>query len=177
MKTRKSQILSHLETELQKMGYTTVDKQNDLFSLSNNSDKQRPILIRVIHSPSRIKREYQSHNNSPVKAIGAFEFSISTEYIPDFYIFTFINKTDERIESVIIGTKELFRRFGLFNHSHISWDSVLLILWLMQNNRLFDATHIGIEGEWYFMGGGMAEGTDMDFTSFWNNWDLLNMEK
>lgn len=177
MKTRKSQILSNLETELQKMGYTIVGKQNDLFSLSYNSDEQSPILVRVIHSPSRIKREYQSHNNSPVKAIGAFEFPISTEYIPDFYIFTFINKSDGRPEFVIIETKELFRRFGLFNHGHISGDSVLLVLWLMQNNRLFDATHIGIEGEWYFMGGGMAKNTKMDFTSFWNNWNVLNMEK
>lgn len=177
MATQKSKRRSNLFSEFHKRGITIIQEQNDLMSLTFCTPQQKSILVRVIDSQSRIKIDYQSHNQSPVKAIGVFKFHISTDTQPDFYILTFSNKNEGKTEFVIIETTELYRRFELFNHCHNSGETILLVLWLLQNNRLFDATHVGVEGEWYFIGVRNAEAPGFDFTGFLNNWDVLIDEK
>jgi hypothetical protein len=177
MSTQKSKRRSHLFTELHKRGITIVQERNGLISLSSGDDDQKTIFVRIVDSQSRIIKVYHSNNKSPVKAIGVFQIPISSYTQPDFYILTFSNKTDGKTEFVIIEHKELFRRLELFNHGYTSEDTFLLVLWLLQNNRLFDVTNIGIEGEWYFIAGGMAIGTNMDYTSSLNNWGLMINEK
>ena len=102
-----------------------------------------------------------------------FDFKIAQDSQTELYIFSFPNQIDNRTEYVIIPHNELFNRISLQNRYPITGNHVSLIFWLMPNNHLFDTTNIGTEGEWFFIGGGMAEGTEMDYSQFLNNWDLL----
>ncbi|MBN2728778.1 MAG: hypothetical protein JXR53_06095 [Bacteroidales bacterium] len=45
------------------------------------------------------------------------------------------------------------------------------------DGHLVDTTSMGLEGEWYYLskgvgGGSMIDGTDWNYTRFWNNWIL-----
>ena len=129
--------------------------------------------LKFINSKTVNLKKYVSQNNTPIKAIGVFDFALESYYTTDFYIFTFHNQVEERTEYVIITSGELYNRFSASKQKHILDNQINLVLWLMPNNYLFDTTNIGTEGEWFFIGGGMAEGTEMDYSQFLNNWDLL----
>jgi len=49
----------------------------------------------------------------------------------------------------------------------------------MEDGFVYDATNISLESEWYFLskgvGGRMADGTDLDFTSFLDSWERLKL--
>jgi hypothetical protein len=53
-------------------------------------------------------------------------------------------------------------------------------LWLMEGN-LYDTFSMGCEGEWYYLSKGnrgrMIDGTNWNFTCFWNNWILGSREQ
>lgn len=121
---------------------------------------------RLIKSQPVDVLKHGSHNNTTIKAIGVFDFEITHDSQPELYIFSFFNEIDNRTEFVIIHSNKLFDKISSLIQGHITENRVLLVLWLMPNNKLYDATNIGGEGEWFFMGGDMAEGTEMDFTGY-----------
>jgi len=107
-------------------------------------------------------KKHGSHNGTPIKAIGVFELDLKAFLENEMICFQFPNLISNRIEEVIIPVKELKSRLSV----HKQCFNNLLILWLLPDGHVYDATDIGIEGEWFFIGGGMAENTRWDFTEF-----------
>ena len=105
-------------------------------------------------------KKHGSHNGTPIKAIGVFELDQKAFSENSQLSLKFPNPSDNKIEEVVIPMEELKSRIQY--HDHIA--PVELVLWLLPDGHLFDATNIGIEGEWYFIAGGMAENTRWDFT-------------
>lgn len=115
--------------------------------------------------------KYGSKNDTPIKAIGVFNFDINELSEFEIIRFSFPNLVDNRIEEVVIPYIELRNR--ILHHNY--YPKKLLVLWLLPNGRLYNATNIGAEGEWWFIAGGMGENTLMDFTQFFNEWQILNL--
>lgn len=115
-----------------------------------------------IHSLPVNTVKYGSKNDTPVLAIGVFD--LNHYELTDYEIirFQFPNLIHNRIEEVKIPEHELKRRLSIRNQLLNDF----LVLWLLPDGHLFNVTNIGIEGEWYFIAGGMAKNTEMDFTEF-----------
>lgn len=161
-------LLDGFIKELNKRNLVVDHKEGETFTLMSVVDPSRRTTIRVFSTQRRDKRKYGSHNDTPIKSIGVFSFKpLYTKADHDFYIFSFDNRF------VIIPVDTLHSRISRLNYGHLIGSKIQLVLWLMPDGHLFDATNIGVEGDWYFMGGGMARGTDMDYTSYLDNWDLL----
>ena len=114
--------------------------------------------------------KYGSKNDTPIKAIGVFNFDINELSEFEFISLTFPNHVDNRIEEVVITSAELRNRL----QSRDNCPSNLLVLWLMPDGYLYNTTNIGAEGEWWFVSGGMAKDTILDYTLYLNNSKLPN---
>ncbi|HCY75955.1 MAG TPA: hypothetical protein DHV28_08530 [Ignavibacteriales bacterium] len=106
--------------------------------------------------------KYGSKNDTPIKAIGVFQFDLEGLIESELISFSFPNYIDNRTEEVIVPYYELIERI-IRNHSY---SPNLLVLWLMPDDTVYNATNLGIEGEWFFIAVGMGEGTPMDFTQY-----------
>ena len=155
------------------LGYTIRQERDNTFRLNLNEVNSRDIKIRLIVSEP-IERRHGSANNTEIKAIGYFKYKILPEdREPDFYVFSFNNKSDNRIEFVIIPFNELKNRLDLSDCVMQNLQETELILWLLPDDYLFEATQISIEGDWWFIAGRMAKNTHWDYTSFLNRWEVL----
>ena len=108
------------------------------------------------------RRLHGSKNRTPIRAIGVFELNITEVRDDESITFTFPNLPAKRTEKVIVPVAELKARLS----DPDSGMPKTLILWLMPDGKLYNATDIGIEGEWFFIGGGFAANTKFDFTEF-----------
>lgn len=106
--------------------------------------------------------KYGSKNDTPVLAIGVFNLNQIEFAETEIICFQFPNLIHDRIEVVKLPFHELNRRLSVRNHHTTDF----LVLWLLPDGSVFNVTNIGIEGEWYFISGGMAKNTEMDFTEF-----------
>lgn len=118
--------------------------------------------ILTINSLPVHPKKHGSINGTPIKAIGVFELDLKAFSEKSQLSLKFPNPSDNKIEEVVIPMEELKSRIQFHDHNA----PVELVLWLMPDGYVFDATNIGIEGEWYFIAGGMAENTCWDFTEF-----------
>lgn len=117
-----------------------------------------------------------SHHNNKTDGIGVFRFNMPTgDQIPDYFIFAFENMVNGKAEFVTIKYSDLVEH--LSKRNRIRENKAELWLWLMPDRSVYDATDISIEGEWYNLikgsGGRMADGEEMDYTQWLNNWDCL----
>ena len=108
------------------------------------------------------RKKHGSKNNTPIQAIGVFDLKRIEFAETEIICFQFPNLIHYRIEEVKIPVKELKRKLSVRNHQITDF----LVLWLFSDGHVFNATNIGIEGEWYFIAGGMAKNTELDFTEF-----------
>jgi hypothetical protein len=111
-----------------------------------------------------------------INGIGRFKFTIPKwEGKVSYYLFAFLNSPKRKIEYMIISDEVLRARFQNQNLISTGGKKAELTLWMMQDRNIYDVTNItGGEGEWYMLsksvGGRMADGTDIDYTGFLNNW-------
>lgn len=117
-------------------------------------------LTKTIHSILFDPSEFGSKNNTPIRAIGVFDIDLSTFLDTDQLTLLFPNKTDNRTEEIRISVSELKIRLKDYQQGYP------LVFWLLPNGQLYNTSGIGIEGEWYWIAGGMAKNTDLDFTLF-----------
>ncbi len=118
--------------------------------------------VRTVNSLQVDSKKHGSQNDTPIQAIGAFNLNFYEFSENEIICFQFPDLISNRIEEVIIPVKELKSRLSVHKHCLNN----LLVLWLLPDGHVYDATNIGIEGEWYFIAGGMAENTRWDFTEF-----------
>jgi len=84
--------------------------------------------ILYIESKSNEPNNYGSKNDTPIKAIGIFEFDINNLSESEFIGLTFPNNVDNQIQEVIIPYNELKKKLYRNN----SYSNNLLVLWLMR---------------------------------------------
>ena len=121
-----------------------------------------------------------SKNGLNIQAIGLFKFIYPDPYnIPEFFIFSFENPSKSQIEYLIIPESVLGNRIFDKNHRTTHNKCVEMVFWFMSDRFVYNASHLSVEGEWYFLSiganGRMADGTNLDFTSFLNNWGQLTV--
>jgi len=163
---------------LKEKGLTVYFNKNNFFILIKGNDSSRIVAVEFVTS-TRVKQEiHSSPNGNILSGIGRFKFSIPKwEDKINYYIFAFLNTPNREIEYVIVPDVVLRERLKNRNHFPEKGNKAQLSLWLMPDRKVYDTTDLSIEGEWYFLssgsGGRMADGTDMDYTGFLNNWDVL----
>ncbi|MFA9389339.1 MAG: hypothetical protein ACERKD_06005 [Prolixibacteraceae bacterium] len=174
-----------LISSLKSMGFNIKQNSVDSFQL-NMSNRQindhsikskHKISIQYIESKIDENHHVDSRNNTPIKAIGCFNFIIPTpNNSPDFFVFSFNNQKDSNIEFIILLHDELMRRLSKFTLK--PGNEIQVVFWLLPNGKLFETTKISCEAEWYYLSGdgAMATGTDIDYTEFLNNWESIKVK-
>lgn len=163
-----------LERKLVDLGFSIQNDGNDIFRLNLNEDYSKTLTVKLIRSQIIDYSIHGSHNNTPIKSIGYFCFNFPPPgNKPDYFIFSFINTLEKRVEFIIIPNYELRSRLSI-NHSTNDIE-IEIMFWLLPDNSLYNATNIGGEGEYVLILGGMSK-TKWDFTSFFNSWEILSMK-
>lgn len=149
----------------------------------NNADNTYAIIptnepdqitkVQLIGSEPNIHRIHGNKNNTDIKETGYFLFEFLIEgKEPDFYIFAFNNRYDNRVEFVIIPYNELKYRLTLRKCITRNYKKTELKFWLLSDDLLFES-NFGAEGEFWFVDGRMAKDTVWDYTPYLNRWDGL----
>lgn len=171
-----------LKYKLESLGFVVVTSDEKIHirlpeskNINQIDANKATVSIQLIESKIDPHHFVGSCNDTPIKAISCFNIEIPViNDQPDFYIFSFDNQEDSVVEFIVIP-------LGEFKSRLIKSDmgkSFYFVFWLLPNGKLFETTNISPEGEWFFMSGGgaMAEGTDMDYSEFRNNWELIRAE-
>lgn len=166
--------------KLKENGLNVYFTKNGHFILIHGNDSSRIVSLELV-CPTRIDPVlHGSHNNNVVDGIGNFKFVIPKwEEKINYYVFAFLNTTNRNIEFVLVPDAVLRTKFQNQNRIPAGGRKAELTLWLM-GKKVYDSTKLStsIEGEWYFMssgsGGRMADGGEMDYTQWLNNWEVLN---
>ncbi|HBE42604.1 MAG TPA: hypothetical protein DDW27_15655 [Bacteroidales bacterium] len=166
------------EEKIFELGYSLSNQQGGFYILFEQNLKYF-LDVRLIISEQPNLSIHGSKNGLDIQAIGLFKFNQPLFYQdPDFYIFMFQNRYNQRIEYLIIPNDELKKRLSLRSSDFERQKLFRIMFWLMPDNSIYDTTRISPEGEWYFLSKGvnerMADKGDMDYTTFLNNWGLLN---
>jgi hypothetical protein len=160
---------------LKENGLTVYFNRNNHFILIHGNDSSRIVAVEFVTS-TRVNPEiYGSHNGNILSGIGRFKFTIPKwEDKINFYVFAFLNTPNREIEYVIVSDEVLRARLKNRNHFPEKGEKAELTLWLMPNRKVYDATELSMEGEWYLIskgtGGRMADGGELDYSEYLNNW-------
>ena len=152
--------------------------KTNYFILIKGNDSSRIVCVELICSSKIIPEVHGSHNNNSITSIGQFKFTFPKwEDKVSFYVFAFLNTENYNVEYVIVKDEVLRKRFQKLNRFPLSSKMVDLTLWLMPDNKVYDATDISVEGEWYLLSSGvngrMADGSDLDYTEHLNNFKAV----
>jgi hypothetical protein len=162
-----------LENGLKDRGFYHKHGANNIYSIASNNKPDRITTAKLIGSEPIIEKLHGSKNNTEIKAIGYFKFKLSPEgNDPNFYIFAFSNNPDKKVEFVIVPCNELKNRITSRKCNTDKDQETELQLWLLPP-YIFETTHFGGEGEWWFLAGRMAKNTIWDYTSFLNGWNRI----
>lgn len=161
-----------LLSKLIEIGFKIRKENDNTFRLNLND--LNSLAIKLIVSEPIIERLHGTKNNTPIQAIGYFRFKFPRDYQhPNFYIFALSNINVSNIQFVIVPSDELIYRFKNRNFRTDNEQLNEFKLWHLPDGQIFDATNLGTEGEYWFIGGKMAEDTIMDYTNYLNNWVLI----
>ena len=160
-----------LKKAIYKNDLDVIFEPNDTYYLIRNNESIISTQL-LISSKINIAR-HGSHNGNETHGIGVFKFDLPTQDLkPDYFVLAFENTKTGRAEFVIIGYDDLVQR--LMKRNRLKKNNAEVWLWLMSDHFVYDCTNISIEGEWYFIsngaGGRMADGTEMDYSGYLNNW-------
>lgn len=161
------------EYTLAEHGNSFQHNADNIYSIVRNNTPDRITTATLIISKPINERKHGTKNNTEIKAIGYFLFEFPTKgKEANLYIFAFSNWSDNRVEFVIVPFTELKNRLKHRNCITPNNQKTELLLWLLPDGYVFEATYFGAEGEWYFIGGRMAKNTYLDYTTFLNNWNF-----
>ena len=154
-------------------------EKNNFYILTNSDDRNRIVAVKLIYQGMFNKEVHGSHNGNILNGIGHFKFFFP-KWVDkfDFFVFAFLNIKDRVIEFVIVPNEDLRSRFQKADRIPAIGKKAELTLWFMPDCSVFDTTNISVEGEWYMLskgtGGRLANGSEMDFTGYLNNWGDLS---
>lgn len=163
------------EMRLLELGLSYSVHNDDRYIISNQTGGENHIEVQLISSLPINKQVHGSKNGNVLQAIGLFNFKfLESGLEPDILAFTFQNLVKNRVEFIIIPSQDLFIRQAKMNPGSIRRKSVEMVIWLMEDDCVYETTNISIEAEWYFISkvvrGRMADGTEIDYTKYLNCW-------
>jgi hypothetical protein len=163
---------------LKENGLTVYFNKNGHFILIKGNDSSRIVSVQLVCSIKVDPILHGSHNNNVVDGIGHFKFTIPTwEDKINYYIFAMLNTSNHEIEFVIVPDAVLRNRFQNQNRIPVGAKKAELTLWLMPDKKVYEKNDLSMEGEWYFFsagsGGKMADGGEMDYSEYFNDWNQL----
>ena len=159
-------------------GLTVYFNKNNHFIFIKGKDSSRIVSVEFVSSSRIDLDKYGSRNNNKVDGIGHFKFNIPkwVEKI-NYYVFALLNTTNHEIEFVIVPDETLRNRFQNQNRIPTGAKKAEITLWVFPDRKVYDTTGLSMEGENYFLssgsGGRMADGGEMDYTEYFNDWDQL----
>ena len=173
-KLHKTAFLKHLKEH----DLSIYFHRNDHYILIKGGDSSRIASVKLICSTKIDQAVHGSHNGNEIASIGYFKFIIPKwEDHFNFYVLAFVNATKTDSEFVIVSDEVLRSRLTKLNRIPSSGKKAELTLWLMPDQCVYDCTNISVEGEWYYLskgeGGRMADGSEMDYSEYLNNWNGL----
>jgi hypothetical protein len=168
------------EKKLKEHGFSYQWHSEDFYILSRSDDEGHKIKVQLISAEPTLEVLPMSHNGNKLQAIGSFKLNFMNKAkTSDIYIFAFKNTINLSVEFIVISSNEFKRR--LKESYRISGDNQVLnmVFWLLADGNLYETTDVGIEWEWYFLSKGkngrVIDHTDLDYTEFLNNWEMLKM--
>jgi hypothetical protein len=173
-------IKAEFEKKLKELGFSCQCHTNGLYILRQNNVNDRILIAQLICSEPVDELKLGSRNGNVIQSIGHFKLRLSTEVKePSFLILAFGNSCNSVVELIILPNRELTWRLNKENRISTVDTEIEIVFWLMPDNRLYETTNLGIEGEWYYMSKGLhgrlADETDWCYTKFLNNWERLKM--
>jgi len=166
---------SEFETELSKQGFVYQETSDGYYNITPRNRIVQPISVELVISRPINEIIHDSQNGNELDGIGYFLFSLTSEHLPDYFIFAFRHLRNKSAQFMIIQTKELVRRLQKNMIRYRGGKNLELRLWLM-DRHLYDTTNFSVESEWYYLsrgrGGRMIDSTIWNYTCFWNNWVL-----
>jgi hypothetical protein len=172
MPLAKKTIRNALIQLLNDKGFTFTFEGVDDFYMIQRNPESRHISYQLVISGKTTIKTHGSHNGNKIDGIGVFRFDFYTgKPLPDYFIFGFENRVTGSAEFVNVSYSELLDR--LTKRSLLKENKVEMWLWLMPDRSAYETTFIGFESEWWHINGRMAEGGEMDYSSYLNNWNEL----
>lgn len=168
------------ENKLQDLGVSYIRDDGEFYSITSYKGGVEKLTAELILSLPADRQVHGSKNGNDVQAIALFKFKFSSsQRKPDILVCVFNNERKNKPEFIIISSNELLRRF-IKNHPRSKQQkNIEMVFWLMEDGYVYDTTNISPEGEWFYLSQGvkgrMADGTDIDYTGFLNNWPKLKL--
>jgi hypothetical protein len=171
-------FLKEFEAKIQELGFTIISSRGGFYRLCDKNDCKYLIKIQLFLSKSALIRPDGSPNERITQLFSFFNTQdFDTSENPDAVIISFRNLQNNLIEYLIIPGEDFKNRLARIIKNSTGNKRINLVLWLLEDGSVFDTTDISPEGEWYFISKGnngrMADGTDLDFTNFLNDWKKL----
>lgn len=165
--------------KLKENGLSVYFNRNNHFMLIHGNDSSKIVSVEFVSSSRIDPVLHGSHNNNVVDGIGHFIFSIPQwEEKINYYVFALLNTTNHEVEFVIVPDAVLRSRFQNQNRIPTGAKNAELTFWLMPpDQKVYDTTDLSMEGEWYMLSKGagsrMADGGELDYSEFLNNWGVV----
>jgi hypothetical protein len=169
---------TEFNSKLKDLGFSYQCNADGFYIMSLNNDPNGIINAQLILSELVDEVIQGNRNNNKIQTIGFFKIGLPTEVKEnDFLILAFQNTSNHRFDFIIIPTKELMTRLVESNRISSDNQEIELIFWLMPDNRLYETSDLGVEGQWYYLSksprGRLADNTVRDYTEFLNNWGQI----
>lgn len=166
------------EERLSDFRVSYVRDKDDFYTITRYKGGEEKLTVQLILSLPIDNQVYGSKNGNEVQAIGLFKFKFpSSRRKPDIFTFVFHNERKNKAEFIMISLDEFHRRHIKRYAGSFHWRIIKMVFWLMEDGYVYDITNFSPEGEWFYLSQGvngrMADGTDIDYTTFLNCWQRL----
>jgi hypothetical protein len=168
------------EKKIIELGFSSRSSHDGFYNICDENYTNYSVNAQLIESILPNGQNYGSKNGNYIQVIGVFEVKLPPDgQYPDLFIFALGNPFKKQTEYLIIPKEELRTRFLNKNLEYELGKRVEIVFWLMPDGYVYNTTHLSPEGEWYCLSKGIngriADGTDMDYTTFLNNWEQLTV--
>ncbi len=119
---------------------------------------------------------YPDKRKSPYRIETACLFNIPdlrVDFNPQLLIFTFQHQQPAHTVFMMIETPDFPVLINNRLRDARADGTYEMMIYELEGDLIYDATGIGGEGEWYFVGGQMGDTIGMDITRFRNRWDKI----
>ena len=169
---------AQFEKKLIEQGFSFKCHTDDYYILSHKNDDMGNVTVQFIYSELPDEVIQISNNGNEIEAIGHFNLKLLNQIEDsDFLILAFQNTNNQSVNFIIIPRFELIKRLYKDNRISNVTQIIETVFWLLPDHCLYDCTDLGTEGEWFYMSKGtngrMADNTEMNYTEFLNNWNVL----
>jgi hypothetical protein len=171
-------FIKEFERKIQELGFSIVSSWGGFYTLSSKNNREYFIKVQLFLSRSSLILPDGGRNERITRILSYFKTQgFETGENPDAVIISFRNLQNKKIEYLIIPCDDFKGRLARIIENSSRDKSINIIFWLMEDGSIFNVTDISPEGKWFYQSKGkngrMADGTDLDYTTFLNDWKRL----